>query len=560
MPLLALGSDQVAKLRAASQAYGAIKYYHLDEHRDRPQTIASILSRVDNLAPDTTSTTFLFVSPQLIMNNPNVRNCLIKAHSKSILKSVFLDEVHLYVDHGVSFRDDIAALKESFFSIVFPPNKPSVHPCFCSMTGTFTRDQVSSLADLVGFTIPQSGIQWGSMEDFARREIEIVFSISDDFTTTALNPFLQNIRKGVDGSIKGIVYCNSVKDAEKKLNRINTMLDAAVDFVGDAILIHGQQQKTEKFVNTKVFLGQVDHSSLTPVILVATSAANCGIDDHRIRYIVRNGLPFGFLSFLQELGRAARYKGAICDDNSYHIVLNLKNFVQSLQLYHYFNSPKFVTKAGKKMTPAEITVHKKTDHYKQSMKKFKKLLPKQIGTAFELLRLLTLRRGCWHVILEAFCATGGDLSDIDYSKHAPCLNACPHCTGKLDQFFLPIHKEDAIIWLAEVVSKSGTILCDDMLVNLLWEKPKYRYNIFGKKDVKRYQVIAFILQLLATNILGCTTKLNEDNQYETQCHLSYYKVQNKQMPLFNNDLVWKGITVHSTPRTREYTTNNKSQN
>eukprot|EP00978_Attheya_sp_CCMP212_P025816 scaffold83844_cov47-Attheya_sp.AAC.1 len=84
------------------------------------------------------------------------------------------------------------------------------------------------------------------------------------------------------------------------------MLDNAIDFVGDALLIHGQQNKTEKFVITKVFLGQVDYSSLTPVILVATSAANCGIDDPRIRYIVCNGLPFGFVSLIQELGRAGR--------------------------------------------------------------------------------------------------------------------------------------------------------------------------------------------------------------------------------------------------------------
>jgi superfamily II DNA helicase RecQ len=184
---------------------------------------------------------------------------------------VFLDEVHLYVDHGVSFREDIAGLRESFFSLVFPRNKPMVHPSFCAMTGTFTREHISDLSDLLSFQIPQTGIQWGTMEDFSRREIAILASVSDDFTTTALNPFLHDIQCGEGGSIKGIVYCNSVKDAEKKLLRINTMLDDAVDFVGDALLIDGRQHKTEKIVNTKVFLGQVDQSLLTPVILVATS-------------------------------------------------------------------------------------------------------------------------------------------------------------------------------------------------------------------------------------------------------------------------------------------------
>eukprot|EP00978_Attheya_sp_CCMP212_P037126 scaffold173146_cov35-Attheya_sp.AAC.1 len=110
MPLvLALGSDEVAKLCMASQAYGAINYYHVDEHRDCPQTMNLILSQVDALSQDTPSTVFLNSSPQLIFKNHIMRNCLLKAHSKSILESFFLDEaVHLYVDHGIYFRDDIA--------------------------------------------------------------------------------------------------------------------------------------------------------------------------------------------------------------------------------------------------------------------------------------------------------------------------------------------------------------------------------------------------------------------------------------------------------------------
>jgi hypothetical protein len=97
------------------------------------------------------------------------------------------------VDHGISFRNEIAGLKHSFFSIVFPRHKQLVRPCFCAMTGTFTVEQVSSLSDLLGFDIPLTGIQWGTIDDFSRREIEILTSVSDDFMSTALNPFLLNI-------------------------------------------------------------------------------------------------------------------------------------------------------------------------------------------------------------------------------------------------------------------------------------------------------------------------------------------------------------------------------
>jgi superfamily II DNA helicase RecQ len=77
MPLLALGSDQVAKLRSASQEYGVVKYYHLDEHRDHPGSMSEILTELDALSQDTTSTTFIFVSPQLLRNNHSVRNCIL---------------------------------------------------------------------------------------------------------------------------------------------------------------------------------------------------------------------------------------------------------------------------------------------------------------------------------------------------------------------------------------------------------------------------------------------------------------------------------------------------
>jgi hypothetical protein len=76
-------------------------------------------------------------------------------------------------------------------------------------------------------------------------------------------------------------------------------------------------------------------------------------------------------------------------------------------------------------------------------------------------------------------------------------------------FFLPIHRPDAISWLADVLSTSGTIVCggpNNMVTKLLWGKPQFRFNIFGKKNVTRYQVTAFILQLIASGIFTLTTK------------------------------------------------------
>ena len=214
------------------------------------------------------------------------------------------------------------------------------------------------------------------------------------------------------------------------------------------------------------------------------------------------------------------------------------------------------------MDSNEIAAHKKTKKYKEDITKFKLLLKEQVSEIFELLRLFCLNRGCVHYILEAYAAHGGckldvpfRVDDIDFTTRQPCSNACPSCTGKYSSFFLPIHKSYAIIWIAEVLSTSGSIICggpDDMVVKLLWEKPKYRFNIFGKKNITRYQVTGFILQLIASGILTLTTKETEESYYRTTCFIAYCTSNGKKIPLFNTEKVWDGFALHSGPLTREY--------
>ena len=145
--------------------------------------------------------------------------------------------------------------------------------------------------------------------------------------------------------------------------------------------------------------------------------------------------------------------------------------------------------------------------------------------------------------------------NIDFTKWELCGNACPYCTKNYVNNFPPIYKPDAIIWLAEVVSKAGTITCDDMLIDLLWERPLYRYNISGK-HVAKYQVVGFLLQLLAVTILSTVTTVTVDKQNQTTCHLSYCTLNGKKRPLFHNeaehgmDLTFTTRHAHVNTRTK----------
>jgi hypothetical protein len=144
------------------------------------------------------------------------------------------------------------------------------------------------------------------------------------------------------------------------------------------------------------------------------------------------------------------------------------------------------------MEANEIVAYKKTTKFKANTAKFKELL--KVSELFELLWLFCLKQGCVHYILEAYAAHGGSgghtvdthfrNTDTDFNAHPSCSNACPACTGRYSSYFLPIHKSDAIIWLTEVLSKSGTIVCgglDDMVVKLLWEKRNTGSTFLEKK-------------------------------------------------------------------------------
>jgi superfamily II DNA helicase RecQ len=69
-PLLSLAADQANKVGSrASQEFGNVLSFHLDEIRDRDEQLA-VAASISNMASETTQTVFLFASPQVFVNNP----------------------------------------------------------------------------------------------------------------------------------------------------------------------------------------------------------------------------------------------------------------------------------------------------------------------------------------------------------------------------------------------------------------------------------------------------------------------------------------------------------
>jgi superfamily II DNA helicase RecQ len=130
IPLLSLSADVMQKFQSAAQEFGSVRAYHLDEVFEHSKaTYNEIMLRCSTLPPSTSSTIFLFMSPQHLCSSNAGLQTLLKISEKGTLRQVVLDEVHLHIEHGLSFREEIRKLKDLFFIPVFrPPDTSTFKP------------------------------------------------------------------------------------------------------------------------------------------------------------------------------------------------------------------------------------------------------------------------------------------------------------------------------------------------------------------------------------------------------------------------------------------------
>ena len=77
----------------------------------------------------------------------------------------------------------------------------------------------------------------------------------------------------------------------------------------EQLVVHGKQDKHEKFGYISLFNGSLIMEDFVANILIATAAANTGIDKDNIEMVIRKGVPRDVITLLQERGRNARQAG-----------------------------------------------------------------------------------------------------------------------------------------------------------------------------------------------------------------------------------------------------------
>ena len=162
IPLLTLSADVMAKFSSASQSHGSVRAYHLDELYDNNKTrYQEVMKRCADLKRSTVSTVFLFLSPQHLCKVVSARTTLIRCSWYGTLRTIFMDEVHLRVQHALSFQKECRMLRDLFFvKCMHPPDSSIFVPYFVGLTATFPTDYIDGLHQLTSIPFGDGCASW----------------------------------------------------------------------------------------------------------------------------------------------------------------------------------------------------------------------------------------------------------------------------------------------------------------------------------------------------------------------------------------------------------------
>ena len=110
---LALTTDQWSKIFLANGLYVPVLAYYLHSIK-RKDLIAKLKSKLEGLDKGGNKTVFLYASPECLLREP-WKSLMVTLIDQHILKLVCIDEIHLFVMFGITFRKEFTALKTTFF-------------------------------------------------------------------------------------------------------------------------------------------------------------------------------------------------------------------------------------------------------------------------------------------------------------------------------------------------------------------------------------------------------------------------------------------------------------
>ncbi|SHO53371.1 DEAD/DEAH box helicase [Anaerocolumna xylanovorans] len=274
VPTVSLAIDQV---RVAKQ---------IIKNRDVDAEIFSYSSDVDaapiiKAVKDQTAK-MLFISPEALINNQGFKNAISEANKKRYLKNIVIDEAHIVVDWGASFRVDYQCLESWRKNLIF--SNPNLRTFLLS--ATFEQKSIDILKSF--FSQEDKWIEVRC--DELRHEPR--YMVINNKSYTAKQKKLIELVKKLPHPM--IIYVARPVEADelKKLLHENG-INNVVTFTG---LTSNSKRRTliDEWVDDRF------------EIMIATSAFGVGVDKQDVRTVIHTYIPENPNAYYQELGRGGR--------------------------------------------------------------------------------------------------------------------------------------------------------------------------------------------------------------------------------------------------------------
>jgi len=221
---------------------------------------------------------------------------------------VVLNKAHLYAAHGATFRDCIRLLTNKIFRVVFSRTSDQHNPLLLAMTATMTPSIAALLVRLTSIPWRQPCHQlWSSAAEFWRLHITFDFELTVGVRQVALPKIVNHLKVHHNSSVF-FFFVNNVGDCQTWPQKLSKQLTLA-NFSIFVLKIHGEMDKNEKFMVTRLFTNAAHLVGMEPQVLVGMLAENTIIDLSQLEMVSRAGPSQDIVTGLQELGRNCRKDG-----------------------------------------------------------------------------------------------------------------------------------------------------------------------------------------------------------------------------------------------------------
>lgn len=225
----------------------------------------------------------LFISPESLINNPNFIKVINEANEKRYLNNIIIDEAHIVVDWGASFRVNYQCL-ESWRKKLISRN-PEIRTILLS--ATFENHCVTILKSFFS----NNGTNWLEVRcDALRHEPRFALIKAKNYTEKT-EKMLELVRKMPHPMIIYVAYPDEADNVASVLRKQG--IQNVRTFTG----------KTTGTKRKELIDAWVDDRF---EIMVATSAFGVGVDKSDVRTVLHLYVPANPNAYYQELGRGGR--------------------------------------------------------------------------------------------------------------------------------------------------------------------------------------------------------------------------------------------------------------